>query len=317
VAGHSRNRKQWPRTNHTNIVFSDTDTEIQLIKLKPGIMKNSTLDNVKYACSIALFVACFTVLSQCKKNNPAPPTVPDEDTTQRLAPGRYIIRTKYICPDGGGFILGSQSNFELQTWQPTNPENVRWQKTADEYIWTVQEIKAVANLPSTPGATVRVGYRLYQTVPGGGYRILAMYRPSSTPEDNADHGSGPTEYISYLAATELPDSLIGPKSADFIASNPGYFDGPSSVFSITSPTDTTYRVYNEGLPFGFNNRGWNEWVVSATVRPDGSNCSDLRPEPVMRKEITGVGCTFIPDPNRPYYIPDVCYVTQLVFEKVD
>ncbi len=278
--------------------------------------KNKNQGWIKYSVGLAIFIAVIGLLPLCKKNNNNNPPPPDVDSTMRLEPGRYIIRSRFICQDGGGFILRSSSNYETIAWEPTSPENLPWQKEADEYIWTVQEIEAVANNPSTPGALVRVGYRLYQPVPGGGYRMLAMFRPATNPENSDEHGSGPVESLEYFAVTELPDSLIGPKTPEFIEANPGYFDGASTTFSIISPTDSTYRVFNDGLPFSFHGRGWNDWIMSLTTKPDGKSCDDYRIKPVMRKKLRS-GLHFLPDPNRPHYIPDVCYVTQLVFEKVE
>lgn len=271
------------------------------------------MNSIKYLVVVLVIVVSATMLPQCKKNTPVKP--PDEDSVQRLEPGaRYIIRTRYICPDGGGFILASQSNYEMIKWIRTNPEDVEWQKTADEYTWTVQEFRAHANMGT---GTVHAGFGFYQSPPFGGYMMLGMYRPPAVGEDLLGHGDGPTERLQLIGMSELPDSIISGVSNEYAAAHPEYFEQPSVIFSIRSPTDSTSRAYNSGVKYTFNGRNWNEWLMAVTARPDGSNCDDYRSEPVMRKEITGVGCTFIPDPNRPGYIPDVCYITQLVFEKVD
>lgn len=268
---------------------------------------------IKYVACILVIMSTAGTMTQCKKKSPLTP--PGEDSVTRLVPGaRYIIRTRYICADRGGFVLASQSNFELIKWMKTRPEDVEWQKTADDYTWTALEFRSRSDIG--PG-TVHMGFGFYQRTPGGGYMMLGTSRPSPAGDDLLGHGNGPTEQLSLIGMNELPDTLIGAVSSEYAAAHPEYFEAPSVIFSIRSPTDSTYRMVNSGKLYTFNGRSWPDWWVSVSARPDGSNCDDYRYEPVMRKEITGVGCTFIPDPDRPYYIPDVCYITQLVFEKAD
>lgn len=268
---------------------------------------------IKLLSGVVIIVVAV-LMPRCKKNTPSTP--PDDDSA-RLEPGaRYIIRTRFICPDGGGFILASSSNFEVLRWEWTNQENVQWQKGAEEYTWTVQEFKARAN-GGNPNATVHMGYGFYQTTPGGSYMMLGTGRPGDPGEDLLDHGDGPTERLQLIGMSQLPDGLIAPVSQEYAAAHPEYFEEPSTIFDLRMPTDSTWRAYNSGIKYTFNGRNWKEWLMSVTAKPTGSNCDEYRSEPVMRKEITGVGCTFLPDPNRPGYIPDVCYITQLIFEKVN
>lgn len=236
-----------------------------------------------------ILVSFFT---QCKKGNTPQQPVNDNDT---LAPGNYIIRTKYMC-DGKAFVLGSFSNREFIKWEPHTPEEIKGIKddkpyTSNTYIWTVG--KALTSGPATqmpaPPSSSNSGWRrvfsIYQKAPDETNWYLGTIGKGPY-EDNTGLGIGPSYSValSSFSDEDLPNVNI-----------------PMSYFSVT---DSTGRLTAYGEPY------W--WYFSLPTDPDDI-CDDYNSAVIWRNSWVCPNTTVIGDAWK----WDACAISQLVLEKVD
>lgn len=251
-------------------------------------------------CTLSLVI----FLSQCKKNNTVNLPGTPQDTGKAITDGRYIIRTKYICEDGGAFVLRSASNYELITWEWTVPENLQSQKNDEQYIWDVKNGvptgPGVAALPSNSYAAGAVKrYQIYQRLPNGDYHYF-LNPVGESLDDQLGYGKGPSAPASIF-------SNNGPYT-DFYSGDPAL--EPTEVHTLMhvySITDSTYRIGAWDSPL----KSW--WYFSMEHDPQSSDCSTFHETPFWRN-------TWI-CPNSgatgSVWKSDFCCISQLVFEKVN
>ena len=238
-------------------------------------------------------LALTVFFTQCKKGSSQQPTDNKVDTIKR---GNYIIRTKYMCPDGKAFVLTSASNLEFIKWEPCTPEYVQSIKndpsTPNTYIWTVGE--------ALVGGQTVVDY-----VPDGviGYigarRVFSIYQKAADGTDwyLTTPGKGPHD-----DNTGLGIGLSYRATASYFSDE----DLPNVVSSISyfSMTDSTGRLTVYGEPY------W--WYLSLPTDPDDV-CDDYNSMPIWRSSYLCPNTTVIGNAWK----SETCGISQLVLEKVD
>ena len=249
---------------------------------------------MKLYTSIITAMVAILLFTQCKKKSaPVPPPV-NGDTLSFGTP--YIIRTKYLCPDGRAFALRSISNYEALQWEPVTKEQLRSIKEDDSngsnpYVWkfgsAITHGGTIGPLPSEltfPGA-IRV-FSMYQQGTDGVKRYLAPPSASTNHEDNTGLGLGPSYSAMLTVFTEEDLKVIEIATTRFHA------------------TDSTVRLMGYGQPF------W--WYLSLPTDPDDI-CEDYNSRVIWRNSFACPNSTSIGN----VWKADFCAVSQLVLEKID